>query len=324
MTRRLWLVLLFACMQQASHSSLAQPYPSKPVKILLSGGAGGPNDVQSRGIAQSLSQALGQPFVVENRAGAQGTLALEACARSAPDGYTLCSGATNNITYQPVLNRSLTYEPLRDFTPLAHTGFLDVAIIVHASVPARTMDELVALAKAKPRSLAWGSFGVNTSSFYFSEWLRLARGAQFLHVPYKSSIQSQQALLAGEVQANLYGTGQIVPQIKAGKIRALMVTGERRSPALPDVPSAKEVGMELPLRTWYALFLPAGAPRDLVAKLNGEINKAIADPVFHEKYQNALGLVGGGMSPEEFAAFLKRDREGFAQLAKLIGLKSEP
>ncbi len=308
----------------AAFCAQAQTYPSKPVRMLLSGGAGGPNDVQSRGLAQSLTQALAQPFVVENRAGAQGAVGLEACARAAPDGYTLCSGATNNITYQPVLKLTLPYEPLRDFAPVAHTGFLDVAIVVNASVPARTMDELIALAKAKPRALAWASFGNNTSSFYFSEWMRLARGAEFLHVPYKSSIQSQQALMAGEVQVNLYGTGQIVPQIKAGKLRALMVTGERRSGSLPDVPSSKELGMELPLRTWYALFSPAGTPRDAVQRLNAEINKAMADPAFIEKYMASLGLVGGGMSADEFGAFLKRDREAFAQLAKLIGLKPEP
>jgi tripartite-type tricarboxylate transporter receptor subunit TctC len=313
-------VLLAACM----HAAQAQTYPSRPVRMLLSGGAGGPNDVQSRGLAQSLGQALGQPFVVENRAGAQGTLALEACARAAPDGYTLCTGATNNITYQPVLKLSLPYEPLRDLAPVAHMGFLDVAIVVNASVPANTIDELIALSKAKPGALAWASFGSNTSSFYFMEWLRIARGANFLHVPYKSSIQSQQALMAGEVQVNLYSVGPVLAQVKAGKLKALMVTADRRSPYLPDTPTAKEAGLELPLRTWYALFSTAGTPRDIVLRLNAEANKALAEPVMVEKYMNPLGLTASGMSQEEFAAFLWRDRDAFAQLAKLIGLKPEP
>jgi tripartite-type tricarboxylate transporter receptor subunit TctC len=316
-------LLLAACAFLAA-PALAQMYPSKPVRILVSGGAGGPNDVQTRGLAQSLSQSLGQPFVVENRAGAQGAVGLEACARATPDGYTLCTGATNNITYQPVLNRSLPYEPLRDFAPVVHMGFLDVAIVVHAAVQAKTIDELIALSKSRPGELAWASFGPNTSSFYFMEWLRLARGAQFLHVPYKSSIQSQQALLAGEVQVNLYSVGPILSQVKAGKLKALMVTGERRSPSLPDVPTSKEAGVELPLRTWYALFAPAGTPRSVVDKLNAEANRVFADAQFAEKYLSALGLTASGMSADEFGAFLKRDRESFSQLAKTIGLKPEP
>ncbi|OGA04510.1 MAG: hypothetical protein A3H35_05220 [Betaproteobacteria bacterium RIFCSPLOWO2_02_FULL_62_17] len=304
--------------------AMAQPYPAKPVRVLVSGGAGGPNDVQNRAIAQILSANLGQPFVIENRAGAQGTLALEACARATPDGYTLCTGATNNINYMPTLRLNLPYEPLKDFAPVAHTGFVDAGIQVHASIPVATMDELIAYAKAKPGVLNWASFGPNTSSFYFMESLRRTRGAEFLHVPYKSSAQSQQALIAGEVQVNLYSVGQALSQIKAGKLKVLAVMGSRRLPYMPAAPTLKEAGVDLPLSTWYMQFAPAGTPKDIVLRLNGEVNKLMTSAQFVEKFMTPIGVSPpDAMSPEELSVFMKRMRDGFAEVAKTIGLKPE-
>jgi tripartite-type tricarboxylate transporter receptor subunit TctC len=303
----------------------AQQYPAKTIRILLSGGAGGPNDVQSRGVAQWLQQAFGQPVVVDNRPGAQGQIALEACAKAAPDGYTLCTGATNNITYQPVLKLSLPYEPLRDFTPVAHLGATEAIIVVHSSVRASSLDELVAQAKAKPGALAWATFGPNTSSFYFMEWLRRARGAEFLHVPYKSSPQSQQAVVAGEVQANLYSAGQAAPLIKAGKLKGILIIADTRVPYLPDVPVTRELGIDLPLRTWYGLFGPTGMPKDITTRLNAEVNRALTSAQFVEKMMAPVGISPTNVgSSEDLAVYMKRDREAFLQLAKLIGLKPEP
>ena len=302
----------------------AQSYPTKPVRVLVSGGAGGPNDVQTRAITQILTGTLGQPFVVENRAGAQGTLALEACAKAAPDGYTLCTGATNNIAYAPTLRLNLPYDPLKDFAPVAHTGFVDAGIIVHTSIPVATMDELIAYAKAKPGALNWGSFGPNTSSFYFMESLRRTRGAEFLHVPYKSSAQSQQALIAAEVQVNLYSVGQSLAQIKAGKLRVLAVMGTKRLPYMPSAPTLREAGVDLPLSTWYMQFAPAGTPKDIVTRLNGEVNKMMASAQFVEKFMTPIGVSPpDAMSPEELSLFLRRMRDGFAEVAKVIGLKPE-
>ena len=304
--------------------AMSQTYPVKPVRVLVSGGAGGPNDVQNRAIAQILSNSLGQPFVVENRAGAQGTLALEACARATPDGYTLCTGATNNIAYMPTLRLNLTYEPLKDFAPVAHTGFVDAGIQVHASVPVSTMDELIALAKAKPGELNWASFGANTSSFYFMESLRRTRGAEFLHVPYKTSAQSQQALIAGEVQVNLYSVGQSLPQIKAGKLKVLAVMGAKRLPFMASAPTLREAGVDLPLSTWYMQFAPVGTPRDIVLRLNGEVNKLMSSSQFVDKFMTPIGVSPPDpMTPEELGVFMKRMRDGFAEVAKTIGLKPE-
>lgn len=317
--------LLLATLAMAiASTAFPQTYPAKPVRVLVSGGAGGPNDVQNRAIAQILSTNLGQPFVVENRAGAQGTLALEACARSTPDGYTLCTGATNNIAYMPTLRLNLPYEPLKDFAPVAHTGFVDAGIQVHASVPVATMDELITYAKAKPGVLNWASFGANTSSFYFMESLRRTRGAEFLHVPYKSSAQSQQALIAGEVQVNLYSVGQSLPQIKAGKLKVLAVMGAKRLPFMASAPTLREAGIDLPLSTWYMQFAPAGTPRDVVLRLNGEVNKMMASAQFVEKFMTPIGVSPPDpMTPEELAVFMKRMRDGFAEVAKAIGLKPE-
>ena len=321
---RVRVLMLSAALSAFASTALAQPYPAKPVRVLVSGGAGGPNDVQNRAIAQILSSNLGHPFVVENRAGAQGTLALEACARAAPDGYTLCTGATNNIAYMPTLRLNLPYEPLKDFAPVAHTGFVDAGIVVHTSVPVATMDELIAYARAKPGALNWASFGANTSSFYFMESLRRTRGAEFLHVPYKSSAQSQQALIAGEVQVNLYSVGQSLAQIKAGKLKVLAVMGSKRLSYWPGAPTLHEAGVDLPLSTWYMQFSPVGTPKDIVLRLNGEVNRMMANPQFVEKFMTPIGVSPpDAMSPEELAVFMKRMRDGFAEIAKTIGLKAE-
>ena len=288
----------------------AQTYPARPVRVIVPSGAGGNNDVTTRGLAQALADSLGQPFVVDNRGGAEGIIGAEACARAAPDGYTLCSTAINVMTFTPVLRRKLPYDTERDFSPVAHQGYLDAVIVAHPSLPATSVAELIALAKAKPDAISWATFGPNTSSFYYMEWLRRTRAAPFLHVPYKTSPQSHTANIAGEVMVNLYGAGLAVAPIKAGKLRALAVTGDRRSVLLPDVPSFKEAGIDLPIRTWYGLFAPAGTPRDIVQRLNSETQRVMAQPGFVEKFLTAVGLSHpGAMTPEEFAAFLKRDRK---------------
>ena len=315
------LLLCALCLAGAAHG---QSYPAKPVKVIVPSGAGGPNDTTMRGLAQALAEALGQPFVVENRGGAEGMIGTEACVKSAPDGYTLCSTAINVVTFTPVLRSKLPYEPLRDLSPIALQGYLDAAIVVHPSVPAHSIAELVELAKSKPGTITWATFGPNTSSFYYMEWLRLTRGAAFLHVPYKTSAQANTAVVAGEVQVNLHGAGLVVPLVRSGKLRVLAITGDKRLAILPEAPSFKEAGMDLPVRTWYGLFGPAGLPKDVVQRLNVETVRISAQPAFIEKFLTAIGMSPpGNLSPEEFAAFLKRDRERFTELAKTLNLQKE-
>ncbi len=319
-----WVVAVLALNLLSPCAAPAQSFPSKPVRIIVPSGAGGNNDVTTRGLAQWLGDSMAQAFVVENRGGAEGIIGTEACAKSAPDGYTLCSTAVNVFTFTPVLRLKLPYDTVRDFVPIAHQGYLDAVIVVHPSLPANSIADLINLAKAKPDSITWATFGPNTSSFYYMEWLRRTRGAPFLHVPYKTSAQSHTANIAGEVQVNLYGAGLAAAPIKAGKLRALAITGDKRSALLPEGPSFKEAGIDLPIRTWYGLFAPAATPREIVQRLNTEAVRAMAQPIFIDKFMTAVGISPPGpMTPEDFAAFLKRDREAFAELAKTIGLKPE-
>ena len=302
---------------------LAQNYPTKPVRILSSGGPGGNNDTQTRGLAQYLGERLGQPFVVENRTGAGGTIAGEACVKSAPDGHTLCTFGVNAISWNPVLTASMTYDPLRDLVGIAHTGFVDSILTAHPATPFNSLSELMTVARAKPGYVSWGSFGLNTSGHFYIEWLKKFKGIEVLHVPYKTSIQAQQAVIAGEVMVNSYAAGQAMAMIKGGKVKAISVNSDRRLPELPNVQTEHEAGMALPLGTWFGMLAPVATPRDVVVRLNGEINRIMAEPKFVEIYMTRLGFRGGNMSADDFDAFLRRHRADFERFAREMGLQKK-
>ena len=304
----------------AWHFAWAQSYPNKPVRVIIPHGAGGPVDIIMRGMAVPLQQALGQPFVIDIRGGADGIIGAEACAHAAPDGYVICTTATNVMTIGPGMHTKLPYDPVRDYAPVARIGILDSALVVHPSVPANTVAELFALARAKPESITWASFGMNTSSYMYLEWVKKTRNAPFLHVPYKTAAQSQNATLAGEVQVNIYAAGAAAPLARAGKIKILAVTGDKASPFVPGAPSFKEAGIDLPWRTWYGVFAPAATPREIVLRLNAEMNHAVNAP-FGEKALLSQGVVPATGTPEEFAAFLNEDRALFARMMSVIGVR---
>jgi tripartite-type tricarboxylate transporter receptor subunit TctC len=309
--------LLAWAVAQAAHS---QTYPSKPVRVIIPHGAGGPVDILMRGMGPPFQQALGQPLIVDIRAAGEGIIGAEACARSAPDGYVICTTATNVMTIGPGMHTKLPYDPVKDYVAVGRIGFLDSALVVHPSVPATTVRELFALARGKPESITWASFGMNTSSYMYMEWVKKTQGAPFLHVPYKTAAQSQTATLAGEVQVNVYAAGAAVPLARAGKLRILAVTGDKPSPFTPGVPSFKEAGIDLPWRTWYGVFAPAGTPRDIVLRLNAEVNRISNSPDYVEKILHSQGVVPATGTPEEFAAFLKEDRALFARMMGVIGV----
>jgi tripartite-type tricarboxylate transporter receptor subunit TctC len=313
--------LLIAAALTVFGAALAQGYPAKPVRVIVPHGAGGPIDVLVRGLGQYLQQSLGQPFIVDNRGGGDGIAGAEACARAAPDGYVLCATATNVVTIGPSMHTRLPYDPPRDYVAVARVGILDSALVVHPSVPANSVKELIDLARARPESIGWASFGPNTSSYMYMEWLRKLHGAPFLHVPYKTAIQSQNATVAGEVQVNLYAAGQAAALAKAGKLKVLAVTGDKPSPFLPGVPPFKEAGIDLPWRTWFGVFAPAGTPREVVQRLNAEINRTVASAQYVQKFLTTQGITPAPGTPEDFSAFLKSDRELFARMMKVIGVK---
>jgi tripartite-type tricarboxylate transporter receptor subunit TctC len=219
------------------------------------------------------------------------------------------------------MHTRLPYDVARDFAPVARIGFLDSALVVHPSVPANTVEELFALARAKPGSITWASFGANTSSYMYLEWVKKTRGAPFLHVPYKTAAQSQTATITGEVQVNLYSAGQAAPLAKAGKLKLLAVTGDKPSPFVPGVPLFKDAGIDLPWRTWFGVFAPAGTPRDVVQRLNTEFNRATNTPQYVDKVLGSQGITPATGSPEEFGVFLNEDRALFARMRSVIGVK---
>ncbi len=298
----------------------AQTYPSRPVRILSSGGAGGPNDTQTRGLAQYLGERLGQNFTVENRTGAGGVIAGEACVKAAPDGHTLCTFGVNAVSWNPVLTK-MPYDPIRDLVGVAHTGFIDSILSVHPSIAANSLTELIAMAKAKPGAISWASFGLNSTGYFYIEWLRKFRDARFLHVPYKTAIQSQQAVVAGETMVNIYAAGLTLPMIKAGKVKAISINSEKRSPDLPDVPTELEAGINLPLGSFFNLMAPAATPRDILVRLNTEILRIMQDPKFSDLYVKRLGFRNANMNVDEYNDFLRRHRAGFEKFAQDLGLE---
>jgi tripartite-type tricarboxylate transporter receptor subunit TctC len=308
----------------ASRDAVAQGYPSAPVRIIAGFTPGGPGDVCTRGVAQALSQVLGQPFVVENRPGADGIIAMDACVRSVPDGSTLCSVDSYAITLNPVVRTKLSYEPQRDVVPIVQFGALGSALSVHPSLPVNSIRELFELAKAKPNSITFGSFGLASANHLYIEWLKRAKAIEFVEVPYKTASQAMQGLLADQIQVTAFSVGQSAGHAKAGKIRIIAVAGDERSSVYPDAPSFKEAGMEISVLTWFGMFAPAGTPREVVQKLNSEASKLLSSQQFRDKFLTQQGIeVKGpaGKSPEAFAAYMRTEREMYASLVKVIGLK---
>jgi tripartite-type tricarboxylate transporter receptor subunit TctC len=322
MTHPIAATLLIAALILAP-AVAAQNYPTKAVRILSSGGAGGNNDTQTRGLAQYLSDRLGQPFVVENRTGAGGMIAGESCVKAAPDGHTLCTFGVNAISWNPVLTLNMPYDPIKDMVGVAHTGYVDSILTAHPSVPFNSLSELMTVARAKPSFVSWGSFGLNTSGHFYIEWLKKFRGIEILHIPYKTSIQAQQAVVAGEVMVNSYAAGQAMAMIKGGKVKAISVNTDKRLPELPAVQTEIEAGMELPLGTWFGMLGTAAIPKEVLTRLNGEINRIMAEPKFVEVYMVRLGFRGTNMNVDEFNAFLRTHRANFEKFARDMGLEKK-
>jgi tripartite-type tricarboxylate transporter receptor subunit TctC len=299
--------------------TFAQTYPSKPVRI-LAGYAGGPGDISMRGISQILQQSMGQPFVVDNRAGADGIIAGEACVRSAPDGYTVCMFDAFMLTLNPVIRAKMPYDPARDMVPIMFLGFLPAAIWADASLPANSLSEVFDVVRAKPGSIAFASFGLASAANLYLEYWKNDKNIQFLNVPYKTASLAWQGLVSGQVQLALYSTSLALPYAKAGKIKALAVNTEKRLPELPEVPTNKEAGLDMAIVTWYGVLAPAGTPREIVQRLNAEISKGlIGNAANRSQFLDKPGIVvmpPAGESPEAFAAFMQREREMFAGLVK--------
>jgi len=310
------LVLLAAT---AAHAQ----YPSHPVHAVIPNGPGSPPDILTRAIAQPLGQALGQPVVVDNRVGANGILAIESVTHAAPDGYTICITQSAPISLNPYFYSKLPYEPLRDLAPVVNIGVVAATIIVSSAAPEKSMRELIEAAKAKPGSIVWATWGAGSFSDLYRAWAESSFGVSFLTVPYKTSTHAVTALMSGEAQVMLHGAGEATRLAQAGKIRVLGTIGPTRFRGLPEVPSFSELGYDMDFRGWVGVFAPAGTPREAILKLNGEINRIIAEPSFDERFLQRASIERRGGTPDEFGAFLKKDRETAGRLMKLTHIKPE-
>jgi tripartite-type tricarboxylate transporter receptor subunit TctC len=305
-----------------SANAIAQAYPTKPVRIYTSAPAG-PYDIVLRGVSPALQASLGQPIVIENRTGANYVPLGEGCAKANPDGYQLCTGDVYTTVLNVQAYSKLPYGA-KDFSPIIHFGYLYSALIVHPSVPANNLQELLAMAKAKPDSLNFGTPGPATNSSMYVDYWKKTGTASFQNIAYKSFVQSLNAVISGEVHAAIFGLGQASAQARAGKVKALAVLGEGRSKLAPNVPTFREQGVDLTILNWGGMLGPAGLPREIVMRWNGEFKKLLADPALREKTFEGQGFEQqppSGGSPEEFASFLQAEHAKLAGIVKVTGLK---
>jgi len=316
-------LLLIAAMFAAVPSVVAQPYPSRPVRVIVAFTAGGTTDILARGIGTQLAEKLGQPFVVENRPGAGGNLGTELAVKAAPDGYTLIVNSVGPIAVNPTLYRKLGYNPLTDLVPIVQIAEVPNVLVVHPSLPVKSVEEFVAYAKANPGKLNYASNGNGSSAQLAAVLYESMAGVRMMHVPYKGVAAALVDVMSGEVQL-MFGTlVAIIPHIKAGRLRALAVTGRQRSPLLPDVPTLAESGLPgYEAGSWYGILAPAGTPGAIVARLNAEINNAIHQPEVRERLAAEGAEVLGG-TPGDFASHIKAELSRMKKLVRDGGLKVE-
>ncbi len=306
-----------------SSDSLAQAFPSKPLRIIIAAAPGVPTDTLGRGLVEPLGRALGQPIIVENRVGADGIIGTEACVRAAPDGYALCGTASNVIVWNTVLRTKLPYDVLRDLQPVMHGAFFDSFLAVHPSVPVSNVTQLLEYSRANPQKVNWAHFGVNSTGYMYMEWLNRNRGAAFYPVPYKTQPQNQTAMLAGESQVSVLSISNGGPHVKAGRLKALATTTATRQAALPAVPTFDEEGIKLPLRTWFGYHYQAAVPREIVQRMNSELRKIFDTQSFRSSVVEGIGLNANHGSIEEFDAYVRNQIKDVTALVANIGLKPE-
>lgn len=308
----------------AAASAAAQPFPSRTVKIVVPTSTGGATDAFSRAIAQSLTESWGQPVVVENRPGANQIIGSDYAAKSAPDGYTLLVSDASSFVMNPHLYRKLPYNGFQAFTPITVLVRFPWVIAVHPSVPARKFQELVALAKANPGKLAYGSFGLGSSAHISVDYLKQLLGIDVVHVPYKGAGPALTALLSGEISMMMVTPLLVEPHARAGRLRLIAAATANRIAALPDLPTIAESGVPgYTAGTWFALMGPAGMPRETTARIYGDVMKVLDDPAFRERYVTKQWFEVVGNTPEQFADFLKSEFERWGKLIKLSGVTVE-
>jgi tripartite-type tricarboxylate transporter receptor subunit TctC len=302
--------------------ALAQDYPSRPVRLVVPFAAGGPNDIIARLVGGRLSEALGQQIVVENRPGAGGNIGTDFVAKAPPDGYTLLSAGPGSLIINPLLG-SVPYDTARDFAPVSLMASAPNVLVVHPSVPAKSVKELIELARARPRQLNYASGGPGSTPHLSGALFAVMAGIDIVHVPYKGTGPASADLLGGQVQMAFFGIPPLLPHIKSGKLRALAVTGMRRSPELPEVPTMHEAALPgYEVSPWYGLLAPAGTSRAIITRLNAEVSRVVRSADMKEKLA-VQGAEAAGGTPEEYAAVIRADTATWARVIKDAGIRGE-
>jgi tripartite-type tricarboxylate transporter receptor subunit TctC len=310
---------LIAC---CGTSTQAQTYPDRPIRMIVSIAAGSVTDVIMRKASAELQPRLGHPLVIENRGGASGIVAAQACAQAAPDGYTLCVIYHSTMSYNPLLFDKLPYDPDRDLVPVTRLFFLTEGVFVNSALGVNSIAELKALAQSKPDGLNYATLGEGSFPDLFMRWLNNQWSTKIVGVPYKGGGPAAQALAANDVQVTRFGVGNFMGLIEAGKVKALAVSADKRSPLLPNVPTFAEAGLNYPGQGWWGLAAPKGTPPAIVDKVNGEFVKLFGEPKFIE-FLNQQAVVSAPTTPAGFAAFLKEDRKAAEAVIKIANSKRE-
>lgn len=301
----------------------AQAFPSKPLRIVVPFAAGGPTDITARIIGPRLTELLGQPIVIDNRAGATGIIGAEMVAKAPADGYTLLFGTASVVAINMVTFSKLPFDTLRDFLPLTPVMTTSTVLVVHPSVPAKTLKELVAIARSRPGEVTMGSAGTGGTLHLPIEMLMKSAKVKITHVPYKGAAPAVTDVVGGQLTGMFVDLPVISPYIKAGRVRALAMASPKRSPYFPDVPTTKEAGYPgVEEQNYYALFLPIKTPRDVVAKLHDAVVKTVNTPAVHDKLVES-GADPLTMTPEEFTKFVRADIEMWRKVVKESGVKVE-
>jgi len=303
--------------------AFAQAYPSKPIRYIVPFPAGGGQDLVVRALAPRMSEALGQTVIVDNRPGAATMVGAELAAKSPPDGYTVFNGSNTTLAINPNLYSKVPYDPLKDFAAVTQIASLPNLLVVHPSLPVRTVKELAALARNRPGQLNYGSSGTGTPAQLAGVMFGDEAHAKLVHVPYRGSSQALTALISGETQMMFGSMTSTLPFVKSGRLRAIAVTGAKRSLAAPDVPTVAEAAFPgFEAVTWYGLFVPAGTPAAIVSKLNAEVVKILRAPDFRD-WLVAQGADPVGSTPDELAAFVKTELVKYAKIVKDSGMRPD-
>jgi tripartite-type tricarboxylate transporter receptor subunit TctC len=312
---------LAAALLLAAATCFAQGYPSKPIRFLIGFPPGGTNDILARALAPKMSEYLGQPVVIENRAGASTAIATELAARSAPDGYTILLNAAGHST-NPALMK-LNFDPVRDFAFITLVAESQNLLVLHPAVPARTVKELIAVSKRRPGEINYGSSGIGTTPHLSAQLFQYMTGAKWVHIPYKGSALGLTALLAGEISLYFANVPSVIRHVQAGKLRPIALSGPKRTAAAPGIPTVAESGLPgFEVTSWFGVSAPARTPRPIVDRLNGEIVRALNTPDLRERLLG-MGADPVGNTPEQYTLFVQNEIAKWGKVIKAAGIKGE-